>query len=274
MSPLVSVYITTHNRSERLIRAVQSVLNQTYKNIEIIVSDDGSKDNTPEIVALLMSKNDNIRYIRSDIVKGANHARNRALEVAKGEFITGLDDDDEFTPERVSFFISKWDDQFSFICDNFVEKTNVIQKPHYKQKERYVFDYKEMLFINSASNQIFTKTSRLNEIGGFNESLKRLQDWDCWLRLAYSFGLAVRYNKKSYIMHQHESGNRVSKNIDYDEAYRILALENIELFSVIKNDFASKYILKTKKRKWYDVFACSSVRECKVVLKSFFYGHS
>lgn len=268
MMPLVSVYITTHNRGERLIRAINSVLNQTYKNIEIIVSDDGSKDNTPEIVSELMIQYGNIKYTRSEVARGANHARNKALEIAQGEFITGLDDDDEFMPKRVEYFVSHWDDSYSFICDNFINSTPLSDKPHYKGSSKYVITLKEMIFNNVASNQVFTRIARLRKINGFNESLKRLQDWDCWLRLTEEYGQAMRFDERSYIMHHHDEVGRVSNNIDFNEAYINLVKENIKLYNSIDNHFTQKYILKSMPTVWNDCFKCGSFWEFKTIIET------
>jgi len=269
MSPLVSVYITTHNRGERLIRAVQSVLNQTYKNIEIIISDDGSKDNTPEIVASLMLEHKNIRSVRSDTPKGANHARNLALDVAKGEFITGLDDDDEFKASRVELFVNNWNDKYAFICDNFIDSTPVKEEPHYKKKSNCLISLRRLLIENIASNQVFTRTNRLKEIGGFNEVLKRLQDWDCWLRLVNEYGNAIRFNFCSYVMYHHDEGFRVSNNIKYQDAYKTLVKSNMEIYeSNFENEFLKKYILSDVTCSWVDVLKFRRLLEVKVILKN------
>lgn len=110
---LISVYIPTHNRSEMLKRAVFSVIKQTYKNVEIIICDDGSSDNTEQVVIALQEKYKNIRYLKNDTPKGACAARNLGIFEAKGEYITGLDDDDEFSDNRLEellnfFLFGQW----------------------------------------------------------------------------------------------------------------------------------------------------------------------
>lgn len=266
MSPLVSVYITTHNRAERLTLAINSVLDQTYENIEIIVSDDGSTDNTVEVVLDFMSEYSNIKYTRSEISLGANHARNKALEIASGEFITGLDDDDLFLPNRVEYFVRNWDSCYSFVCDNFMDSGPQGVKEHYNDNSKCLISINMILFRNKASNQVFTKTERLKKINGFNESLLRFQDWDCWIRLIAEYGSAIRFNEKSYIMH-HDQVDRVSHNIESNEAYKFLVKENIDIFDSIHKNFAAKYILKTMPIKWSDCFNCTSLREFKKVLR-------
>ncbi len=97
-SPLVTVWVPTLNRQDMLKRALNSVLAQSYDNIEIFIVDNGSTDNTEAVVADYMAKYDSIRYHKFDENKGACAARNYAITHAKGFFVTGLDDDDEFLP--------------------------------------------------------------------------------------------------------------------------------------------------------------------------------
>jgi len=98
-NPTVSVIISTYNRAHLIGRAIQSVLNQTYQDFEVIVVDDGSTDNTEEIVK---SFNDpRIRYIRHEKNKGAAAARNTGIKAARGKYIAFQDSDDEWLPEKL-----------------------------------------------------------------------------------------------------------------------------------------------------------------------------
>ena len=95
----VSAIIPTYNRANIVIRAIQSVLNQTYQNFELLVIDDGSQDNTEEIVTGI--HDNRIKYIRHEKNKGVAAARNTGIEAAKGEFIAFLDSDDEWLPNKL-----------------------------------------------------------------------------------------------------------------------------------------------------------------------------
>ena len=97
--PLVSCVIPTYNRAEFVKRAIDSVLNQTYENIEVIVVDDGSQDNTREVV--LSIKDKRVRYIRLHRNFGVSFARNIGIENSTGDFIAFLDSDDYFLPEKI-----------------------------------------------------------------------------------------------------------------------------------------------------------------------------
>ena len=95
---LVSAIITTHDRHDLLVRAVKSVLSQTYKNLELIVVDDASDQRADE---LLKEFNLQYIYIPKEESKGGNHARNTGILAAKGEYVAFLDDDDYWLPMKI-----------------------------------------------------------------------------------------------------------------------------------------------------------------------------
>ena len=94
----ISVIIPTYNRGNMIERAVRSVLNQTYNNIEVIVVDDGSTDNTEEVIKDI--KDTSVIYIK-EANAGACVARNKGIDVSSGDYIAFLDSDDEWFPEKL-----------------------------------------------------------------------------------------------------------------------------------------------------------------------------
>lgn len=103
--PLISVIMATYNRAHLLPRAIRSVLNQTYKDFEIIVVDDGSTDSTEEVVKTFQDRR--ILYYKQGENKGMLAARNKGFDVARGDYVTLLDDDDELLPEALEVAINK-----------------------------------------------------------------------------------------------------------------------------------------------------------------------
>ncbi len=91
-NPLISVILPTYNRGYIVERAIKSVLNQTYKNLELIIVDDGSTDNTEEIVKSIEDKR--IIFLKHKKNKGASSARNTGIKNSKGEYISFIDSDD------------------------------------------------------------------------------------------------------------------------------------------------------------------------------------
>src|SRR5512138_1185650 len=95
-TPLVSVVIPTYNRAPLLERAIHSVLSQTYTNLEVIVIDDASTDDTQDRIKNLQLADIRIQYIRHDRNRGSQAARNTGIHAAKGKYVAFLDSDDEW----------------------------------------------------------------------------------------------------------------------------------------------------------------------------------
>lgn len=182
IAPLVTVYIPTFNRLPLLKRAIESVLCQDYRPVELIVVDDGSSDGTREYLAELAASNAQVRFLSNDGNEGACVSRNKAIFSARGEFITGLDDDDYFMPGRLCGFLREWKELSGVVglyTDSFISELNgqrVFSRPAEVRR-------RDLLVSNFIGNQVFTRTEWLREIGGFDPALPAWQDLDCWYRL-------------------------------------------------------------------------------------------
>jgi glycosyltransferase involved in cell wall biosynthesis len=230
-NPLVTVYIPTYNRVEMLKRAVESVLNQTYANLEVIVVDDFSPDNTLEYLAEISQQDSRVRYFQNETNSGACVSRNKAINEAKGEFITGLDDDDYFLPERIESFVRSWSSIKSKYPDMICLFSNVIVKRKDGKIKKYtkpkIVKQKDLLVANFIGNQVFTKTESLKAVM-FDEALPMWQDLDCWYRLLAD-NLAINSLSFNYVMDTSHIHERISlKNIDFLH-------NNIKYFSIKYN---------------------------------------
>nr|ADL32323.1 WemS [Proteus mirabilis] len=104
--PLVSIIISTYNRKNLLKRAITSAIKQDYPNIEIIISDDNSLDDNEEMIENIKKQTTiPIFYMKNKKNMGACFTRNQGIKIASGKYIAGLDDDDEFTPNRISLLV-------------------------------------------------------------------------------------------------------------------------------------------------------------------------
>lgn len=208
---LVTVYIPTHRRPEMALRAVKSVLNQDYPAIQIIVCDDGTPyADTEELRHFL--KTHSAIYLRNDDAQGACFARNRAIHQAEGTLITGLDDDDEFSPQRVSQLVAAYRPSYAFVAASYME-ISTHKRVERKFDHGYV-TYDSMLNYNKIGNQVLTETSRMIEVGGFDTTLPAMQDYDLWLQLCKRFGRARKLPDCTYLLHtEHELG-RISTQKD------------------------------------------------------------
>lgn len=214
MEPLISVYIPTYNRLELLKRAVQSVQNQTYKNFEIIIVDDNSSDGTQDFLVGLAKVDSRIRYFFKDKNSGACVSRNIAINLAQGELITGLDDDDYFLPHRLEFFLDYWvnkkrEDSIALFTSNIKSEKSNQAKQHSLFSKKY-FKKDDLLFANYVGNQIFTETKTLRQVSGFDESFCMWQDLELWYRVG-DLGNFEHVDKPTYFFDTSHLYGRISE---------------------------------------------------------------
>ncbi len=219
---LVSVYIPTRNRAELLERALDSVLAQTYESLEILVCDDASVDGTPALMERYSAEHKNIVHLRNDIRQGACRSRNRAIEAARGRFITGLDDDDEFLPERIQTFVDHFDPRWSCLAAlsvSFLPNG----EPHYVLRPTREVGLADILYFNRLGNQVFCLTERLRSLGGFDPSYPAWQDYELWTRLIAQYGSALRIGVHTQRVHHDHGYARISHGQAALEASRLYA---------------------------------------------------
>lgn len=236
--PLVTIYIPTYNRVELLKRAVDSVLKQSYKNIELIIVDDCSPDNTIQFLKELAKKDSRIKYFQNNKNSGACVSRNKAIMEAKGEFITGLDDDDYFLPNRINDFVNYWienvDDSSNVVClfSNYYLLNTSFRMKSIKTKN--IVTKKDLLSGNWIGNQIFTKTDFLKNIL-FDENLKMWQDLDCWYRLLGENKIALNIDK-------------ITSVVDISHPHERITQNKVENLYITFKYFGNKYNLDTKSK--------------------------
>jgi len=191
--PLVSVIIPTFQRSEYLIRAIDSVLNQTYQNMEIIVVDDNDGDNeyrksTSENLNEYISK-EQIIYLKHDKNKGLPAARNTGIKQAKGEFIAFLDDDDEWLPQKIEKQIElfqKLDDSYGVVGSYW----KIINEFDHNERIRTLTkrgDLSKILALNhfSPPSMVVVKKKYLDKVENFDENFRWREDIELYYRLSF-----------------------------------------------------------------------------------------
>lgn len=211
VNALVTVYIPTYNRPMLLERALRSVVTQDYHTIEIIVVDDGSRSENRNKNLQICSQFANVQLIQLEKSIGASAARNLAIAAATGEYITGLDDDDEFCPGRISAFIEAWQRRpdVSLLASGYVFILPGGKRIGSGRRARSVNEQR-VKHINDLGNQVFTRTEYLRAIGGFDPALVACQDYDVWIRLITRFGPGYRLDLQNYIVHQEHDSPRIS----------------------------------------------------------------
>jgi glycosyltransferase involved in cell wall biosynthesis len=192
--PLVTVVCPAYNCDRFIEPALESVLSQSYRPIEIIVVDDGSTDSTPEVVQSFRE----VRYIRQSN-QGPSAARNVGIVSALGEYIAFLDLDDLWTPEKLNIQLTgllaypkaglSFGDMRLF-WTNDSEELTMFQK--YRLTTEY-FGHENV--VNNAvaklircnfipTSSVVARKSALTKAGNFDEQFRKAEDWDMWLRIA------------------------------------------------------------------------------------------
>ena len=186
-TPEISVIIPTYNRADSILPAVESVLAQTFTAIEVIVVDDASRDTTQDRLSTLSDQR--IRIVRHEQNRGAAAARNTGIRAARAPYIAFQDSDDYWQPKKLQIQLSALksnrsaDAAYCSLVRTWDKKTILIPSPSIRIKEGDISE--EILFHNYISTQtLLVARGPLESVGGFDESLPCLEDWDLIIRLS------------------------------------------------------------------------------------------
>ncbi|AGK95883.1 glycosyltransferase family 2 protein [Clostridium pasteurianum] len=218
INELVSVVIPTYNRKDIIERAVNSVLNQTYKNIEIIIVDDNSNDGTEDLVSKVYSKLKNIKYIRHETNRGGNAARNTGLKYSSGKYIAFLDSDDEWFPEKLEKqLLLMHEKKADLVYTDYILFNEKTKEEHVFNNSSKKYNFIDLLgsnFIGTTSTILTTKKV-LNAVNGFDEDLPSCQDWDLYIRIGNKFNICgVKLPLVKYYYHDSSITGNIDKVIN------------------------------------------------------------
>lgn len=192
-SPIVSVIIPTFNYDKFIGEALKSVFEQTLKDFEIIVIDDGSTDNTKEIVESFGEK---VRYFYQPR-KGPASARNKGIRESKGVFVAFLDADDVWLPTKLEKQVNLFGDNPRLgmaLTDNFLFDEAGIYRD-YVNKKRYLLtgDVVANIFINSGvvTPTVMVRRDVFDKVGLFEENLYIAEDDNMWIRIAVEYEVGI-----------------------------------------------------------------------------------
>ena len=285
-SPLVSVFIVTYNSQDYIVEALESVKAQTYKNIELIVSDDCSKDRTLELVKRWVKDNAQ-RFERTEIVEvdhntGTAANYNRAVKACRGEWLKMLDGDDMLYTDCISVFVkhvnSKIDDKIIFsdydklVCNINSRKTYknctprvVKQFSMMKPVDQFMLLLKGNFLLSSTC---FIKASILKE-NSYNEKYPLLEDIPMWLKLTYK-GLKISYLDTSTVIYRVANSVTSIPGLLFSPRYfeiRRSFFNEVELPFIIEYQLKDAYNAKMRLFMWYKL--CVGVLNNK---RNFFTG--
>lgn len=178
---LVSVIIPCFNQGEYIEETLQSVLAQTYSFIEIIIVNDGSTDDSDNVIKTLIEKYSNIKYLHLEN-GGVSKARNIGIEAASGRYILPLDADDLINPEYINLCIKEFRKDADLIVVTGQGRFFGIEEGPWNLEE---YSVKKMLHGNVIYCPSLFKKEDWEKIGGFDETLDHLEDWEFYIRLTF-----------------------------------------------------------------------------------------
>lgn len=236
MLPLVSIIIPTYNRAHLIGETLDSVLAQTYPHWECLIIDDGSTDNSIEVIQAYIKQDNRMKFFTrpTNRLKGANACRNIGLENAVGEYIVFFDSDDLMTPDHLQV---KVDGILQYACDYVITRTKFFNKEDNRSKSYYTFDR----YPISAHNYVTKKNNWLTldvcikkEIAQkirFNELLQSSQEYNYYCKLVYQSIHAVFIDQVVSLRRYHQQSIRSKleqQNKKNEGAFKVFWLTYLE----------------------------------------------
>lgn len=217
---MISVIIPVYNRAKLIKRAINCVLNQSFKDYEIIVIDDGSTDETLEILESFKE----IKVIKQKNF-GVSHARNQGIKSSKYPWIAFLDSDDEWHQDKlekqINFHMQNKDILFSHTNETWIrENKELKQKKQHKKPSGFCFE-ENLDFCKISPSTVMLKKEIFKKVEYFDENLKVCEDYDLWLRILKSFEIGLM---KEALTLKHAEDNQLSKKYHSMDLQRVQAL--------------------------------------------------
>ena len=223
--PLVSVVIPTYSRPVYLKRCVDSVLNQTYPNIEVFVVDDNNPDtdarHETEKTMAFYKENPRVIYLQHEKNKNGSAARNTGWRASQGEYITFLDDDDEIAETKIEKQVSCLEalDESWGMCYTGYQLIKEHGDNQISSEKRsgncYIDALMRTMFMGSGSN-LFLRKSVVDEINGYDESFQRNQDIEFLARASEHYKLAYI---DEVLLTIYQEGNRTYRSFEQIDGY-------------------------------------------------------
>jgi len=241
---LVSVIAPAYNHHQYIEKCLYSIIDQTYENIELIIIDDNSPDNTTEIIEEIINKkfiknrfNGNIKFLKHKENMGAHNSINQGLSLAAGQYLTIVNTDDMYEKNRFTLMINqmeKTNSQFSFSkVDTINDEGEILhneESEYFKsvQNKLYMYPFTSLAIVTdniaiSTGNFLFTK-SLFDKVGKFMD-YKYIHDWDFFLRSSLvTEPIYIHETDYFYRLHSENSFKKLQNDVAlcYNESMNVL----------------------------------------------------
>lgn len=246
-NPLISIIMPAYNAEKTISESIESVLKQTYQNWELLVVNDGSKDNTSSVVKLF--NNARIKLIEQ-VNGGVANARNNGIRQAQGEYIAFLDSDDLWLDEKLERQITFYqhNSEFGLVYTDkkcFYERIEDAFYCKYKEPINIDDDYLRLLTHDYiATLTVMTKKEVLDKIGTFDTELFGTEDWDLWIRIAKDYKIGYIVQDLAYYR-EHSAGISKNRERHLKEEWKVIEKH------VLSNKALSKSVIDNSLWVWH-----------------------
>ena len=220
--PLVSVVVPSHNRARLLRRTLQSILAQQIGDLEVVVVDDGSADDTR---AVALAADPRVVVVRNQEPAGVSVARNRGIAAASGEWIAFCDDDDVWSPDKLTRQLRAAQEvgaDWAYAGDvNVDERLRILSGGPPPDPQTVLATLPRWNPLASGGSNVVVRSNVLSAVGGFDPTLRRTEDWDLWIRIARTGPPACA--REPLVAYRFHAGNIVADPAEMVEEARRLA---------------------------------------------------
>ncbi len=282
---MISVVIPLYNKEQSIASTLQTVLNQTYQDFEIVIVDDGSTDRSVEEVKKVADPR--IRLIHQTNA-GVSAARNRSIEEAKGEYIAFLDADDEWKSDYLKTqyeLTQKYPECSVFACNYEFKDTQgrvtptIIRKLPFKGEDGILSNYFEIASCSHPplwTSAVIVKKSAIQSIGGFSIGIKSGEDLLTWARLAVQEKIAYSRKPLSFFCESESATDKSKAEIRYgSEGFVLQTL--LDLYNKKENTLYKEH-LKQYIIRWYKIYSIIQIetkhghRAIRIAFKAICFG--
>ncbi len=211
--PRLSVVLPTRNRKADLLRAARSILSQTFRDLELIVVDEGSTDDTPDTLVRLCKEDPRVRFVRNDVAVGLPGARNCGIDAADGDLVAFCDDDDAWLPDAAHYLVEVFDrDPEVGAVSSWHEVLQVESGRAVIYRAPVDLDEHLLLWMNFVGTPFgMYRRSGFGPDHRFDTDLAKMtEDWDFWLRCAQQ--RPFRMVPRVFYLYRQHHGPRITKD--------------------------------------------------------------
>lgn len=269
--PLISIIIPCYNVANTISDTISSALNQTYKDLEIIVVNDGSTDNLVVVLQPFLKQHETLHFYEQEYNKGLPSTRNLGFQKSQGEYIVFLDGDDLIAPEYVEECHKKFEQDMSL---SLVHTETILFEGKQGKFKLPTYSFRQMLITNCITATAMIRRDYLQAVGLYDEKLNFFEDWELWIRYLNKYPKTVKVNKPLFFYRQRLTNDSMSnqdktKNVSdyallyiYHKHYELYREHGYGLNNLMwLSTYRKKHYLKWYRRFFYKLFKPKKFRK-------------